>query len=100
MGMTEDAFSAAVEAHRHELRVHCYRMLGSFEESEDLLQETFLRAWRRRETLTDQSAMRAWMYRIATNVCLDFLDTRPRTPSPGAERSPGCSRSRTSCSTT
>jgi RNA polymerase sigma-70 factor (ECF subfamily) len=85
MGMTEDVFSAAVERHRHELRVHCYRMLGSFEEAEDQLQETFLRAWRRRETLTDESAMRAWMYRIATNVCLDFLDTRPRTPSPEGE---------------
>ena len=51
MAMTsDDAFSTAVERHRRELQIHCYRMLGSFEESEDLLQETFLRAWRRRET--------------------------------------------------
>ncbi len=81
----ETAFSEAVERHRRELQVHCYRMLGSFEESEDLTQETFLRAWRRRETYEARASLRAWLYRIATNACLDALDKRPRTPSPNGE---------------
>jgi RNA polymerase sigma-70 factor, ECF subfamily len=75
----EAAFSALVEPHRRELQVHCYRMLGSFEESEDQVQETFLRAWRRRETFQGRSTFRAWLYRIATNACLDALDAKPRT---------------------
>jgi len=74
----EAAFSALVEPHRRELQVHCYRMLGSFEESEDQVQETFLRAWRRRETFQGRSTFRAWLYRIATNTCLDALAARPR----------------------
>src|SRR3954467_10929196 len=81
----EATFSAAVERHRRELQVHCYRMLGSFEESEDLTQETFLRAWRRRETYEGRASLRAWLYRIATNACLDALALRPRTPSPEGE---------------
>jgi RNA polymerase sigma-70 factor (ECF subfamily) len=81
----ETAFAEAVERHRRELQVHCYRMLGSFEESEDLTQETFLRAWRRRETYEARASVRAWLYRIATNACLDALERRPRTPSPDGE---------------
>ena len=81
----ETAFSEAVERHRRELQVHCYRMLGSFEESEDLTQETFLRAWRRRETYEGRASLRAWLYRIATNACLDALEKRPRTPAPNGE---------------
>jgi RNA polymerase sigma-70 factor (TIGR02960 family) len=81
----ENAFSEAVERHRRELQVHCYRMLGSFEESEDLTQETFLRAWRRRETYEGRASLRAWLYRIATNACLDALEKRPRTPAPNGE---------------
>ena len=73
-------FDAAVERHRRELHVHCYRMLGSFEEAEDAIQETFLRAWRSRETLTDDSGRRAWLYKIATNVCLDALRKHKRQP--------------------
>jgi len=81
----ETAFSAAVERHRRELQIHCYRMLGNFEESEDLTQETFLRAWRRRETYEARASLRAWLYRIATNACLDAIERRPRTPSPNGE---------------
>ena len=81
----ETTFSALVERHRRELQVHCYRMLGSFEESEDLTQETFLRAWRRRETYAGRASLRAWLYRIATNACLDALEKRPRKPSENGE---------------
>jgi RNA polymerase sigma-70 factor (ECF subfamily) len=77
------AFSQHAERHRHELQVHCYRMLGSFDEAEDMVQETFLRAWRRRETFQARSTFRAWLYRIATNACLDALERRPRRPSGG-----------------
>src|SRR5215204_3574630 len=80
-----DAFEAQVRRHARELHVHCYRMTGSFEESEDLVQETFLRAWRRRDTLEERSKLRAWLYRIATNACLDALDKRPRTPTATGE---------------
>jgi len=79
------AFSERLERHRRELHVHCYRMLGSFEDSEDLVQETFLRAWRGRETFAGRSSLRAWLYKIATNACLDALDKRPRTVSPSGE---------------
>ena len=78
----ESAFASLVERYRRELQVHCYRMLGSFEESEDLVQETFLRAWRSRESFEGRSTFRAWLYRIATNACLDFLDRYPRRPRP------------------
>ncbi|MBG0827526.1 RNA polymerase subunit sigma-70 [Planomonospora sp. ID67723] len=75
-------FSEAVEQHRRELHVHCYRMLGSFDEAEDMVQETFLRAWRRRDSLQSEEGLRAWLYRIATNACLDFLRASPRRPEP------------------
>ncbi|WP_430335459.1 sigma-70 family RNA polymerase sigma factor [Rhodococcus sp. ACT016] len=78
----ETAFGELVEQYRRELQVHCYRIVGSFEESEDLVQETFLRAWRKRESFQGRSTFRAWLYRIATNACLDFLDRHPRQPSP------------------
>src|SRR3954470_2740731 len=81
----ETAFSGLVERHRRELQVHCYRMLGSFEESEDLTQETFLRAWRSRETYAGRASLRAWLYRIATNACLDTLERRPRVPTESGE---------------
>src|SRR4051812_33798905 len=70
--MTTD-FEQALERHRRELHVHCYRMLGSFDEAEDALQEAFLRAWRARDTQAEDSNLRAWLYKIATNVCLDML---------------------------
>ncbi|MEU0541403.1 sigma-70 family RNA polymerase sigma factor [Nocardia sp. NPDC005978] len=76
----EQRFVAMVDGHRHELQVHCYRMLGSYEDAEDLVQETFLRAWRKRDTFQGRSTFRAWLYRIATNACLDFLARNPRQP--------------------
>lgn len=79
----ESAFAVLVERHRRELQVHCYRMLGSFEDSEDLMQETFLRAWRKRESFQRRSSFRAWLYRIATNACLDALARHPRRAATG-----------------
>jgi RNA polymerase sigma-70 factor (ECF subfamily) len=81
----EAAFTEQLQRHRRELHVHCYRMLGSFDECEDLVQETFLRAWRSRATFAGRSSLRAWLYRIATNACLDALDKRPRTPATSGE---------------
>lgn len=83
--LDEQGFGARVEPHRRELHLHCYRMLGSFDEAEDLVQEAFLRAWRRRETYAGRSTVRAWLYRIATNACLDALDKRPRQPAENGE---------------
>jgi RNA polymerase sigma-70 factor (TIGR02960 family) len=72
--------SAAMNRHRRELHVHCYRMLGNFEEAEDLVQETYLRAWRARDGFAGGDGVRAWLYKIATNACLDALRTRSRRP--------------------
>ena len=84
---TEAEFAALAEHHRRELHVHCYRMLGSFEEAEDLVQETLLRAWRGRAALERDDWFRAWLYKIATNACLDAIkrDGR-RVPSLGSFR--------------
>lgn len=93
MDAAED-FAARADAHRRELLVHCYRLTGSFDEAEDLVQETLLRAWRARDTLAGDDNLRAWLYRIATNTSLDFLrrvDRRPRpyAPVPGMDHGDG-----------
>jgi RNA polymerase sigma-70 factor (ECF subfamily) len=75
----QDAFQELVEPYRYQLQVHCYRMLGSFHEAEDLVQETFLRAWRARERFEGRTSVRNWLYRIATNACLNALATRSKS---------------------
>jgi len=74
----EAGFAAMAERHRRELHVHCYRMLASFDDAEDAVQETFLRAWRARDTFDGTTLFRAWLYRIATNVCIDAIRRRNR----------------------
>jgi RNA polymerase sigma-70 factor (TIGR02960 family) len=81
----EAAFAALVDRHRRALHVHCYRMLGSYEEAEDVVQETLLRAWRARDRVEDDDGLRPWLYRIATNACLDAIrKSRRRVPSQSA----------------
>ena len=74
----EAAWAELTERHRRELHVHCYRMLASFDEAEDAVQETLLRAWRARARFDRGTEFRAWLYRIATNVCLDLLRASSR----------------------
>ncbi|MGC7101117.1 RNA polymerase subunit sigma-70 [Amycolatopsis lurida] len=76
-------FALVTERYRRELQLHCYRMLANYEDAQDMTQETFLRAWHKRESFKGNAALRTWLYRIATNVCLDFLEKRnDRTPVP------------------
>jgi RNA polymerase sigma-70 factor, ECF subfamily len=74
----EDAYRRLVEPHRAELRAHCYRMLGSVHDAEDALQDALLRAWRGLHRFQGRSSVRTWLYRIATNACLDLIKRRPK----------------------
>lgn len=74
----EGAFASLFDQHRRELRVHCYRMVGNLDDAEDLVQETFMRAWRGRDSFEGRSTVRAWLYRIATNASLDAIKRSKR----------------------
>ena len=69
----EAAFNTVAERHRRELLIHCYRMLGSLQDAEDAVQDALMRAWKYRESLKEGAPVRPWLYRVATNACLDAI---------------------------
>lgn len=83
-GTELDDFDALTTRYQRELLAHCYRMSGSTHEAEDLVQETFLRAWKASRNFEGRSSVRTWLYRIATNVCLTNLENKPKRPLPSA----------------
>jgi RNA polymerase sigma-70 factor, ECF subfamily len=87
-GGDQDAFRQLVEPHRTKLQAHCYRMLGSLRDADDALQETLLRAWRGLARFERERPMRPWLYRIATNACLDAIAKRPKRVLPIDQASP------------
>jgi RNA polymerase sigma-70 factor, ECF subfamily len=97
-GGDRDAFQRLAEPYRRELQGHCYRMLGSFQDAEDLVQDTFLRAWRSLRAFERRSSFRNWLYRVATNACLNALASRasarrarslPESLGPASDHMPG-----------
>lgn len=84
--LTPQEFSTVTEPYRHELQVHCYHMLGTVQDAEDLVQETLLRAWHRRATYAGRASVRSWLYKIATNLCLDALAKRKRRTLPSTRQ--------------
>ena len=72
----QEAFAQLIDPYRKQLLVHCYRILGSFEDAEDMLQETLVRVWKHLDSFERRSSLRTWLYKVATNACLDALDSR------------------------
>lgn len=95
-GGDRDAFQRLAEPYRKEVQLHCYRMLASFHDAEDLVQDTFLRAWRAFDGFEGRASFRSWLYRIATNACLNALASRasawrvlPEARGPATDTMPG-----------
>jgi RNA polymerase sigma-70 factor (ECF subfamily) len=87
-GGDRHAFADLCERYRRQLHVHCYRMLGSVDDADDLVQDTFLKAWQARQSFEGRSLFRTWLYRIATNACLDAVARRPKRVMPPDTRPP------------